>query len=136
MTRQTYKRYLEIVKKDVLTESEINILKRLYVKEPDDVIVKILTNFVLDSMKESYRITDKQTEKGIRWLKNHCFKKNGEIRRSKSLIFDREECRQIREILDDFSHWTFEGFSHGNPLYEMHSKSGKTLMYSVSPRGY
>lgn len=132
MTKQTYKRYLEIIKKDVLTESEILTLKRVYNRSVRDLFEKILKDHVIDSMKSTYLITSEQSEKGLNWIRNVCFKKNGDMRNTKSCPFNYSQCNSIRDILKDFSHWTFDGFNE-QPIYTMHSKDGKRFTYSVSP---
>ena len=143
----------ELLNQDTLTERDIlNIKKRLngYAKSQDEG--KSINDF---KMKDEYALTLEQSNKGIAWLINHCFKPSSfdELKEAwetsnhdtidiskamrKNSVFGYREALTIL----DFAHFTFigyydernlyQGFHNYLPLWKCYAKDGDSFEYYV-----
>jgi hypothetical protein len=111
----------ELLKKEILTEKEINLLK-LRLNKGEAIYVD-----------GEYRITPEQTKKGLEWLMNKWKSPRG-VERKNNPFGNRETA-----ALENFSHFTFEGFADiGNqyrsfavPIYGVHGKDGEYFQYHI-----
>lgn len=112
----------EVLKKDILTEANINLLKNRANKGE-----------VINFDDKEYTITQEQTEKGKAWLMNQWKTPTGKIRKNNP-FGAREE-----EALETFESFTFDGFYNaGNsfvnfyvPIYTVIGKDS-TFQYVLS----
>lgn len=134
LASKQFVRYGSLIRSGKLTERDILNLKRLLngwsrtsvtTEEKED-----LNNLLWEQIdNEGITLTPEQTEKGIKWLRDQWKTPRG-IERKHNPFGYREE-----EILDNFSHFTFEGFyddanyymsrdGHHNylPIYGVHGK--------------
>jgi hypothetical protein len=87
--------------------------------------------------EQGYKITSEQTDKGIQYIRNRAFKRNGSLRRAKSNPFNTREAH----IINNFSHFEFVGLydANGNgymqyyvPVYRVIAKDGTAFEYSTN----
>lgn len=155
MQKKTYYRYVALVQSKVWKEADILAFKMMLNRAFNfgkteacfDGRTRIQVGVeLLEAVEhaEPYRISAEQTTKGLDWLRSKCFKRNGEIRDTKSRPFGYQECQKIAGKMRKFSHWTFDGFyrddngyghSFFSPIYTMHAKDGKSFSYSVTGQG-
>ncbi|MES2409546.1 MAG: hypothetical protein V4509_04600 [Patescibacteria group bacterium] len=108
----------EILKQDILTESDIKLLCRRANNE--DTRAEVLE--ALNNEDESYNITVEQSQKGLAWLKNQNQTPRGVTR--KNSPFGHREL----DAINFFTHFTFDGlYNAGNahmnyfiPIYTVH----------------
>lgn len=91
--------------------------------------------------EKSFNITEEQTNKGIQFLCNKAFKKDGSLRETKDFPFGSREI----EVLRDFSHFKFVGvhyecgwdgsYQNTSPIYSVVSKSGQSFDYIAGAFG-
>lgn len=126
----------------IWAKSEIHALAKLlnhieYIQDKDiKRRVVELGRYVQEDMKPA-RITDKQSNFGIQWLKTNLYNSKGNLRNSKlSNILE-----PIEPLLKRFKDFRFAGFhtdtnSYGArlffvaPIYEVRSKNGKVIPYA------
>lgn len=143
-SQNTINKYKAIIKKRLFKEQELISFRKLlanYNHQPE--VRELLTLF---RNKAPHRITKEQSLKGLNWLKKRCFKRDGGVRESKNRPFDFQECMVLKEILNDYSHWTLEdlqepyysnmsNYPHYLPVYTIHSKKALTLTYLAGMQG-
>lgn len=127
--------YIDVMKRGIFTEREIIALRgRLNSssKLPDDE-KNILWDAFYELMPEGgYKITSEQSKKGIDYLKNNTWKKNGDLR--KNNIFGTREL----EILEDFKEFRFidlyndspNFYVNNVPVYSVIDKEGYSFDYT------
>lgn len=149
MTKNTQKRYEDLLKSDTITKTQTDSFCRImreldrqyYLnrfkqgkainKNMSEIIAKIKNKILI----ENYKLTKEQTEFGINWLRKYTFKKNGEPRQQKGNPFDEDH----RKVINNFSHFLLVGFedieSFGNigryrPIYRVVSVHGVYFDYT------
>lgn len=74
-----------------------------------------------------WRITDQQSEQGLRWLRSTAWRHLG---------------AQHRAMVEAFDHWTFDGLcimpgrfgrEDARPVYRLHAKDGQSFAYYAYP---
>ena len=155
MTKKTYDRYIKVFQKNAtIKEQDIIAFRKLlracfYWKREKTAFNietnELVANLLLKKFRDNapYRITKEQSSKGIAWLKEKCFKKNGDIRNSKSLPFAPIFCEILKNYLPKFRYWTLddlepEYYTHNDnianfaPIYTLHTKNKKKFSYMVN----
>jgi hypothetical protein len=139
ISKATMKKHVARLSKELVTKSDINALGKLMNSlrfsefERRDQIHALMN----DNLKDSYKITQEQTEVGIDWLmKNIVNERTGRLRENKLAqdFFERE-----RNIILNFSHFEFVGFEeHANmyssyytPIYRTVAKNGQYFDYTA-----
>jgi len=148
--RKTLSRYLElIVEKDIWTKTDIQSFKnqvsatRFISNVEKDLKSEIVLD-LLDKLNERIGdrpiyLTQSQNDFGIDWLRKTVLNSKGELRNTE-LVRDSLLCYYHTEILKDFSHFEFVGYSVvysnrydvGSPVYRVVSKSDDSFLYSFS----
>lgn len=140
MTPKTYCRYRWIIESKLWQETDIRAFRSQLRRNFNEERVQDLWNRF--NVSAPYRISEEQSIKGLAWLKSSLFKIDGSIRQSKVRPFEVPSCELIREILADFSHWTFDKLVEVGtpgyyplfaPVYTLHAKSGAKFSYSALP---
>jgi hypothetical protein len=160
MTKNTYNKYLHLIKGRLWQEQEIISFRKL-LRESfclggecswDGRTNRLVAQELLDKFnntvnKRPYRISQEQTEKGLNWLRQACFTGRGVVRESKSRPFEWWECEKLKTMLPKFSHWTFDGLEpeYNNytgtimgfsPIYTLHAGRKNQFTYVAHPMGY
>lgn len=112
----------ELVKKDTLTNNEINLL----VRRANNPKTREATIAAMNEREDAQYITAEQTKKGLDWLNNQRRTPRGVERKNNPFGY-REEA-----ALDGFQCFSFAGlYDAGNvnhswyvPIYEVHGKDG------------
>jgi hypothetical protein len=128
---KTFNKYLKRVQDDSTpwTEMEIRYFRKYLRENPSKYSI------LMNLFKDEYSITSEQTKKGIEYITKVCFKKNGELRKTKYMPFGTREARIIR----DFKEFKFVGLyntgSHYNnfylPVYRVVSKNREYFEYTA-----
>lgn len=121
--------------KSTWTLSEINAYRACIHRQRhvDDAF-----ELIMEVNEGGYSITPEQSEFGIQWLRNACFKADGSLRTSKlAKCFGLAE----RNVIRNFSHFTFEGVRYQQnpysgqfsttPIYRTHSENGDYFDYTM-----
>lgn len=136
---KSYKKWMTLITKTQdwfnapFSENEIVYLRKAVgqcgLKDP--VLRADLKRHFYASMPDTgYNITLEHSDKGIKYLRENTYKKNGNTR--KNNIFNEFE----RSVIDDFSHFKFVGLYRQGmsdyvlPLYECVSNSGDSFTYT------
>lgn len=123
-SKKTHAKWLKRIRntRKPFTEGEVRYLKKfLNGISPDDVPAYTTAMSI-------YRLTPEQTSKGIAYLRNVAFKKNGQPRNTRSMPFGYRE----RDIILNFKRFEFLGYVSQNdfchtlyaPIYRVHSTTG------------
>lgn len=133
---KNFKKHLEVLSKNELTEREILNLKRAL--NPSSYCTKNQSNaLVLTVNSATYNLDKALTEKGITYLKSKCFKVDGSIRKNKGSLI--EEMNEFHfEILRNFKKFLLVGFenvssnSYENyvPVYRVIAKNNDFFDYT------
>lgn len=139
ISKRTYLKHINTLKKDLLTKSEINavakLMNSLRFSEPDRrEQIWALHN---DMLKDAYKITLEQSQIGIDWLMKNIVNSRTMKLRENKLAQDFNE-RELNIILN-FSHFEFVGFEeHSNnwssyytPVYRTVAKNGEYFDYTA-----
>lgn len=103
----------------------------------DRELAKVLLNAFENVLSRvSYKITPEQTDKGIAYIKNACFRRNGTLRRAKTNPFGQREA----EIILNFSHFEFVGLNNTSftgyafyvPIYKVVARDGSSFEYTTN----
>lgn len=122
------KRYLDLLSQKELSENDINTLKNTLSKYKDslssyqkEIIYKILNS-------SCYNLDKNHTKKGLDYLMNNTFKKNGELR--KNNIFENFEISVLKDFrkfllvgIEQIDEWTTR------PIYRVIDKKGNYFNY-------
>lgn len=129
-------------KKTVWTEGHINSLRKQlgYCSNWSDIAVEVfISDYFGHGEQYDFEITEYQTTKGLDWLLNNTFKKNGDVRKSKSMILSDPE---HFEIVKNFKEFRFIGlrlernnsynskYSSVAPIYRVLDNNGDYFDYS------
>jgi hypothetical protein len=108
-------------KKDLFKEDVNNLIALMWSHEEDN---------------KEWLITKEQSDLGIQWLKNACFKKNGETRNTE---LSRSFSDHKKNIIKNFSKFRFVGFHEEGggcynttylPIYRTYDRKGNYFDYS------
>ena len=126
----------DIITKTVLSEREVNLLKR---RLNDG---KIENAIIFDDFQRSFKIDEAHTEKGLNWLKNQWKTPTGAERKNNPFGY-REE-----EVIDNFSHFELCEFLNNInstqasmninnylPLWNVYSKDDGCFQYYSDFKG-
>ena len=126
---RTFKKWLKRVQDDKTpwTENEI-IYFRKFIRTSEQ------RKYLLSLFKEEYSITKEQTIKGIEYLRNTVFKKNGKFRNTKNMPFGEREI----DVIKDFKEFKFVGLSSVSqytlyyiPVYRVIDNQGNSFEYTT-----
>lgn len=103
-----------------------------------DAVSKLGLRTYLETPMIGQKLDAELTKRGITWLRNLLYKSNGKPRNT---VHTREVGQREYSIVDNFSHFTFEGFySDGNgeltPIWGVHSKQGQSFKYVCTLGAY
>lgn len=128
---KTFNKYLAMTKRGhVWTESEI-IYFRKYINGSSPLESHLVQDLIASIEDKVFRITDQQSVKGILWLKDKCFQKNGKVRRScKFKPFELDVILNFKEFrfvgLYDVSDNNYRNYM---PIYRTIAKDGSYFDY-------
>jgi hypothetical protein len=141
--KTAFRKAYEILSRGIVTEWELRMLRKniRWSFSRNRKEVNVLTQeerwALLELFEErSLDLTKEQQKKGIEWLRNTHFRKDGSQRRSSKLS------SQHLYVIRNFSHFTFEGFasqhrSNGQLetqcVYRTYAKNGIYFDYVVDP---
>ncbi len=139
---KTAKKWSKAIAKGYLTEDEIIYLRKyLGSSSKANPYVKIAISAELDAKLDAtpngFPITPEQTNKGITWLREFLWKKNGSARNTKEnrVFGDRE-----RRIIQDFKEFRLKGLTNASqnayvfylPIYEVIAEDGSSFEYTTN----
>ena len=132
MENKTFQKYLQLTKKGhVWTESEI-IYFRKYINGSSPLDADSIEQLINSIEGKTYRITDAQTVKGITWLKNHCFRLDGKVRKGCKLMpFELSVIKNFKEFRF-VGLWNASDNAYRNylPIYRTIAKDGSYFDYT------
>ena len=125
---RTFKKWLKRVQDDKTpwTENEI-IYFRKFIRGGEH------GRYLLSLFKQEYSITQEQTIKGIEYLRNTVFKKNGKFRNTKNMPFGEREI----DIIKDFKEFKFVALypigyaAYYLPVYRVIDNQGNSFEYTT-----
>lgn len=114
-----FQRYMGIVERGVITKQETINLKSIL---SDRGLRGKLTDYEVETLKETFetvkpgkiRITPEHTEQGLNFFKALIYTPTGKVRARWQTYLDNIDSaarpEEIREVIDNFSHFEFAGF--------------------------
>jgi hypothetical protein len=115
----------KIKKSDTISERDILLMKRRMNANNNDTSVREVLDYYTE-IGENPRLDAEQTKKGYNFLMNLWKSPTGKVR-TNNPFSEREQ-----KVLENFSHFEFEGFMNGQPVYIVMAKNGSSFEYYYS----
>jgi len=115
----------KIKKSDTISERDILLMKRRMNANNNDTSVREVLDYYTE-IGENPRLDAEQTKKGYDFLMNLWKSPTGKVR-TNNPFSEREQ-----KVLENFSHFEFEGFMNGQPVYIVMAKNGSSFEYYYS----
>jgi len=115
----------KIKKSDTISEKDILLMKRRMNANNNDTSVREVLDYYME-IGENPRLDAEQTKKGYDFLMNLWKSPTGKVR-TNNPFSEREQ-----KVLENFSHFEFEGFMNGQPVYIVMAKNGSSFEYYYS----